>query len=171
MKNMKDYFKSEADYLSYMLIYGSGEARTNALRIHELLYGDKKAAKEWAEWILANTDGEEATNKEIARIYKRMTGEELFQEETEEATEEETEEATEEPKTFKVGGTIKCTTSTWLNQPGKYYTATVTKRTKCYIYFSGHDCRRKIKTDANGNEYIEWEDHSNMGGTRRWVPA
>ncbi len=148
MKNMMDYFKSEKDFNSYMLLYGTGENRTSALRISAKLYSDKEAAKAWLEWITANTDGEEETSKEIARLYKRMTGTEPSEEPVEET--EEVEEA-EAPRTFKVGQTVW---SPWEDFNG----GKVTKVTKCYVWtkFDGEVERKKIRKDDRGNEFVEY---------------
>ncbi len=73
------FFKSAAAKAIFYLIYGSGTARTDALKITEELYTDAAKAREWRNNLmkLVHPDscqhpqaGEAA--KEITRIYKRM---------------------------------------------------------------------------------------------------
>ncbi len=75
MKSRKDFFKSEAAYIEYTLIYGSGEQRTDLLGITPAHYGDKALATRWAGEIASQITDEDAL-RELRRIYRRMMGDE-----------------------------------------------------------------------------------------------
>lgn len=153
MKMIKDYFKSEADYYEFFLLHMSGDARTTHLGIHEGLYGNKQAAREWAEDLLNKIGNNYEAISEVKRIYKRMTGEEFTADIIrEEPTNEEP--TNEEPKKFTVGGVA-------VDHQGR--TEKVMKVTKCYVWFTycGNENeleKRKIKRDSYGNEFVEYQE-------------
>lgn len=73
MKAMRDFFKDEASFIEYTLLYMSGEQRTSILGITAKHYSDKELAENWALAIISKISDEDAIN-EVLRIYRRMIG-------------------------------------------------------------------------------------------------
>lgn len=74
MKARRDFFKDEAAFLEYMLLYGSQE-RTDILGITVKHYSDKALANRWALGIASKITDEDAL-EEVKRIYRRMVEDE-----------------------------------------------------------------------------------------------
>lgn len=75
MKPMKDFFKSEAAFIEFMLLYGSGEQRTDVLGITVKHYADKALAARWAGDLAAKITDDDA-RKALTKIYRRMIDDE-----------------------------------------------------------------------------------------------
>ncbi len=72
---MKDFFRSEGDFLAFTLLYMDGEQRTDILGITPKHYADRALATRWAGELADRISDEEA-RQALRRIYRRMAGDE-----------------------------------------------------------------------------------------------
>ncbi len=63
MKAMRDYFKSEADFIEFVILHMDGEQRTDILGITPRHYRDHELAAQWAENIISKISDEDAINR------------------------------------------------------------------------------------------------------------